>query len=305
MTQCACGVLATNRSCFTCAANMLLQLMSRFNAKPCVVRPPAVDAADRQGAAGVCVRGELPRHRPLHPWCTLASYCKQQSPAQAGSPPPRLLHSDATQPRACTQSRWLVGTQLCTRREPRHPCLRCSVRTSTTFACAGKDRTGLIIALLLLTLGVSEEIVVLDYAKSEVELKVRSCWRSLHFACVIFKGNNSPVSSLSLPKDNSSLALVLLRIWCRLAPAADDCHSQFAICAPRSRRDKGATEAPSACCSLISSSEHHATAPQSRRHKGAVKGRLAALASYSALQAYLVLLHFDLLCRSRCGTRAR
>jgi hypothetical protein len=35
----------------------------------------------------------------------------------------------------------------------------------------GKDRTGLIIALLLLTLGVPEEIVVLDYAKSEVELK--------------------------------------------------------------------------------------------------------------------------------------
>lgn len=38
---------------------------------------------------------------------------------------------------------------------------------------AGKDRTGLIIALLLLTLGVPEEVVVLDYAKSEVELKVR------------------------------------------------------------------------------------------------------------------------------------
>ena len=37
---------------------------------------------------------------------------------------------------------------------------------------AGKDRTGLIIALLLLTLGVPEEVVVLDYAKSEVELKV-------------------------------------------------------------------------------------------------------------------------------------
>lgn len=35
----------------------------------------------------------------------------------------------------------------------------------------GKDRTGLIIALLLLTLGVPEEVVVLDYAKSEVELK--------------------------------------------------------------------------------------------------------------------------------------
>lgn len=37
----------------------------------------------------------------------------------------------------------------------------------------GKDRTGLIIALLLLTLGVPEEVVVLDYAKSEVELKTR------------------------------------------------------------------------------------------------------------------------------------
>lgn len=80
-----------NRTCCTCAANMLLQPMSRFNAKPCAVRPPAVDAADRQGAEGVCIRGELPRHRPLHPWCALASYCKQQSPAQAGSPPPRLL----------------------------------------------------------------------------------------------------------------------------------------------------------------------------------------------------------------------
>jgi Tyrosine phosphatase family len=41
----------------------------------------------------------------------------------------------------------------------------------------GKDRTGLIIALLLLTLGVPEEVVVLDYAKSEVELKVcTTCW---------------------------------------------------------------------------------------------------------------------------------
>lgn len=39
-------------------------------------------------------------------------------------------------------------------------------------APAGKDRTGLVIALLLLTLGVPEEVVVLDYAKSEVELKV-------------------------------------------------------------------------------------------------------------------------------------
>lgn len=38
---------------------------------------------------------------------------------------------------------------------------------------AGKDRTGLIIALLLLTLGVPEPVVILDYAKSEVELKVR------------------------------------------------------------------------------------------------------------------------------------
>jgi len=37
---------------------------------------------------------------------------------------------------------------------------------------AGKDRTGLIIALLLLTLGVPESVVLLDYAKSEVELKV-------------------------------------------------------------------------------------------------------------------------------------
>jgi len=35
----------------------------------------------------------------------------------------------------------------------------------------GKDRTGLIIALLLLTLGVPESVVLLDYAKSEVELK--------------------------------------------------------------------------------------------------------------------------------------
>lgn len=35
----------------------------------------------------------------------------------------------------------------------------------------GKDRTGLVMALLLLTLGVPEEVVVLDYAKSEVELK--------------------------------------------------------------------------------------------------------------------------------------
>ena len=42
----------------------------------------------------------------------------------------------------------------------------------------GKDRTGLIIALLLLLLGVDEPTVVLDYAKSELELKVsllRSC----------------------------------------------------------------------------------------------------------------------------------
>ena len=36
----------------------------------------------------------------------------------------------------------------------------------------GKDRTGLIIALLLLLLGVDEPTVVLDYAKSELELKV-------------------------------------------------------------------------------------------------------------------------------------
>jgi protein-tyrosine phosphatase len=39
----------------------------------------------------------------------------------------------------------------------------------------GKDRTGLIIALLLLLLGVDEPTVVLDYAKSELELKVRAC----------------------------------------------------------------------------------------------------------------------------------
>ena len=37
----------------------------------------------------------------------------------------------------------------------------------------GKDRTGLIIALLLLLLGVDEPTVVLDYAKSELELRVR------------------------------------------------------------------------------------------------------------------------------------
>ena len=36
----------------------------------------------------------------------------------------------------------------------------------------GKDRTGLIVALLLLLLGVDEPTVVLDYAKSELELKV-------------------------------------------------------------------------------------------------------------------------------------
>ena len=50
----------------------------------------------------------------------------------------------------------------------------CLASTVCLFAPAGKDRTGLIIALLLLTLGVPEEVVVLDYAKSEVELKV--CW---------------------------------------------------------------------------------------------------------------------------------
>ena len=38
----------------------------------------------------------------------------------------------------------------------------------------GKDRTGLIIALLLLLLGVDEPTVVLDYAKSELELKARA-----------------------------------------------------------------------------------------------------------------------------------
>ena len=40
----------------------------------------------------------------------------------------------------------------------------------------GKDRTGLIVALLLLLLGVDEPTVVLDYAKSELELKVRLAW---------------------------------------------------------------------------------------------------------------------------------
>ena len=39
----------------------------------------------------------------------------------------------------------------------------------------GKDRTGLIVALLLLLLGVDEPTVVLDYAKSELELKARAC----------------------------------------------------------------------------------------------------------------------------------
>ena len=38
----------------------------------------------------------------------------------------------------------------------------------------GKDRTGLIVALLLLLLGVDEPTVVLDYAKSELELKARA-----------------------------------------------------------------------------------------------------------------------------------
>ena len=51
--------------------------------------------------------------------------------------------------------------------------LGCQTCTMWLAHAAGKDRTGLIIALLLLTLGVPEEVVVLDYAKSEVELKVR------------------------------------------------------------------------------------------------------------------------------------
>ncbi len=43
----------------------------------------------------------------------------------------------------------------------------------------GKDRTGLIIALLLLLLGVDEPTVVLDYAKSELELRVGPPYRAL------------------------------------------------------------------------------------------------------------------------------
>jgi protein-tyrosine phosphatase len=50
----------------------------------------------------------------------------------------------------------------------------CPASTRLLPAPPGKDRTGLVVALLLLTLGVPEEVVVLDYAKSEVELKV--CW---------------------------------------------------------------------------------------------------------------------------------
>jgi hypothetical protein len=47
----------------------------------------------------------------------------------------------------------------------------CSAQSLATLT-AGKDRTGLIVALLLLLLGVEEDAVIEDYAMSFSELKV-------------------------------------------------------------------------------------------------------------------------------------
>ena len=54
----------------------------------------------------------------------------------------------------------------------------------------GKDRTGLLVALLLLLLGVDEPAVVLDYTKSELEIKVNL------YSCNTF---NSTCCQLALP----------------------------------------------------------------------------------------------------------
>ena len=65
-----------------------------------------------------------------------------------------------------------MGTRVCQNTRKWRPHERESTGATEHPGC-WQDRTGLIIALLLLLLGVDEAITVLDYSKSEAELMVR------------------------------------------------------------------------------------------------------------------------------------
>lgn len=55
--------------------------------------------------------------------------------------------------------------------------LLATARTPTVFHCAaGKDRTGILAALLLSALGVPDDVIVADYALSERSIEAASAW---------------------------------------------------------------------------------------------------------------------------------